>query len=289
MAGDKIVMPANTWMMIHNPWTVSMGDAEQLRKDADLLDRMKVQLIGAYRRHSNKTEAELARLLDDETWLTAAEAKDLGLCHEVIGEIAAAASVNGSPFAKVPESAKVWAKKKEGENETGKAPVNPEPATGGKDGGAQGLPVEIKARIDAAWQEGHDAGRESRAAEVRAELSAKMAEASASYEENVKTMAAAIDSAAKKANAQAAEVAKLNAALEKASAKLQALAGGLVFDAAEESASHNSDNASEVFWARVGVLVAQGKTQEEAIVSVRRQSPDLHRDMVEAANKNSKK
>jgi ATP-dependent protease ClpP protease subunit len=41
MAGDEIVMAENALLMIHNPWTVSIGDSEQLRKDADLMDKMK--------------------------------------------------------------------------------------------------------------------------------------------------------------------------------------------------------------------------------------------------------
>ena len=50
MAGDEIHMAANALLMIHNPWTMSMGGAEQLRKDADLLDKMEANIRTSYAR-----------------------------------------------------------------------------------------------------------------------------------------------------------------------------------------------------------------------------------------------
>ena len=38
MAADKVIMPENSWLMIHNPWTVAMGDADDLRDMADIID-----------------------------------------------------------------------------------------------------------------------------------------------------------------------------------------------------------------------------------------------------------
>jgi ATP-dependent Clp protease, protease subunit len=53
LAGDKVVMAENAMVMIHNPWTFSMGESKDLRKDADILDQLKESLITAY---VNKTE-----------------------------------------------------------------------------------------------------------------------------------------------------------------------------------------------------------------------------------------
>lgn len=108
MAADSISMSSNSFLMIHNPWMQSMGDAEQLRKDADILDKMKAKIIGAYMRHAKIKQDELEKMLDDETWLTAQEAMDIGLCHEVTGELAMAAKYDATKFKSMPEKAKGW-------------------------------------------------------------------------------------------------------------------------------------------------------------------------------------
>lgn len=80
----KVVMTANAIMMIHNPWTWAAGDAEDLRKIAGVLDQTLEAIVAAYKSKAPEIdEAELRRLIDAETWLTANEAKELGLVDEV--------------------------------------------------------------------------------------------------------------------------------------------------------------------------------------------------------------
>jgi ATP-dependent Clp endopeptidase proteolytic subunit ClpP len=93
LAGDKTLMAENAMMMIHNPWSMAWGDAEQLRKEADTLDKIKKVMVGAYRRKSGKDSEELAAIMDDETWLTAAEAKEAGFVDEIEDGTQAAASL----------------------------------------------------------------------------------------------------------------------------------------------------------------------------------------------------
>ena len=93
MAADHIVMPENALMMIHNPWTVSIGNAEELRKDADLLDTIKRTLLTAYGR-SAMTDEELSSMMDAETWLTGADAVEMGFADEMEEEVAMAACAN---------------------------------------------------------------------------------------------------------------------------------------------------------------------------------------------------
>lgn len=85
MAGDTIFMPKNAMMMIHNPWTVAIGNAKELRKVADDLDRISVSAIESYLQKAGDKldEKTLKQLLDEETWLTADEAKNYGLCDVV--------------------------------------------------------------------------------------------------------------------------------------------------------------------------------------------------------------
>lgn len=84
--GSQVVMASNAMMMIHNPWTFAYGTAEELRKTADMMDKARDGILAAYRRKAPSIEdAELLRMLDDETWLTAEEAVTLGLA-DVVGE-----------------------------------------------------------------------------------------------------------------------------------------------------------------------------------------------------------
>lgn len=92
MAGDEIRMAENALLMIHNPWTMSMGGAEQLRKDADLLDKMEANIRQAYAR-SNKSSEELDALMDAETYFTAEEALDAGFIDAIDSANLAAASI----------------------------------------------------------------------------------------------------------------------------------------------------------------------------------------------------
>ena len=80
MAADTITMPGNTFLFIHNPWTVSVGGAEQLRNDANALDKMRVGIIAAYRSHAKElSDADISDLMDKESWISADEAKTYGL------------------------------------------------------------------------------------------------------------------------------------------------------------------------------------------------------------------
>jgi ATP-dependent protease ClpP protease subunit len=89
MAGDKIVMPANTMLMIHGASTVACGNAAELRKAAAELDKLNVAVTASYQSRFVGTDAELSALLETDTWLTAADALALGLCDEIAADAAA--------------------------------------------------------------------------------------------------------------------------------------------------------------------------------------------------------
>lgn len=81
MAGDEIVMPRNALMMIHNMWMGVCGNADELRKAADDLDTINAAGRAAYLERAGEklTEEQLASMMDDETWLTAAQCIEYGL------------------------------------------------------------------------------------------------------------------------------------------------------------------------------------------------------------------
>lgn len=74
MAADKIIMPKNALMMIHNPMGCACGYAEDLRKEADLLDRVKVSIMSTYQDRTKKDEKKISAMMDAETWMTGEEA-----------------------------------------------------------------------------------------------------------------------------------------------------------------------------------------------------------------------
>ena len=92
MAGDEVHMAANGLFMIHNPWTGSIGDAEQLRADADLLDKMGNNIRNSYDR-SNLSAEELQAAMDATTYYTAEEALEAGFIDSIEDANLAAASI----------------------------------------------------------------------------------------------------------------------------------------------------------------------------------------------------
>jgi HK97 family phage major capsid protein len=82
MAGDTIIMPENATMMIHDPWTLAMGNADDMRKSAEALDTIKLGIIAAYRNKSGLDDAEISELMTEETWMTGPIALEKGFCDE---------------------------------------------------------------------------------------------------------------------------------------------------------------------------------------------------------------
>ena len=106
MAADEIEMPDNAWMVIHNPWAVAMGEAEEMRKQADLLDRMKETIVTAYMRHAKIARAEIEKLMDAATWMTGAEAVEKGFATRATGALELAASAKNQNLKNIPDAAR---------------------------------------------------------------------------------------------------------------------------------------------------------------------------------------
>ena len=84
----RVTMADNAMFMIHNPWTFMAGDSEELRKMADMMDKAFEGIVASYQHRAlNIDDAELRRMINDTTWLTASEAKEHGFVDEVFGEV----------------------------------------------------------------------------------------------------------------------------------------------------------------------------------------------------------
>lgn len=89
MCGNQIIMPKSSMMMIHNAWTVAMGNAKELRKQAEDLDKINETIKNAYLSRKTLTidESKLTELMDNESYLSAEECFEYGLCTKVADDI----------------------------------------------------------------------------------------------------------------------------------------------------------------------------------------------------------
>ncbi|MAM87561.1 MAG: hypothetical protein CME36_09685 [unclassified Hahellaceae] len=104
MAGDKVTMPSNGFLMVHKPWLLSAGNADELRKSADTLDSFEDSLIHAYTTKTGMPEAEIREMLSAETWINAAQALEMGFIDEISDAMEAAASIDLKAFNNVPDA-----------------------------------------------------------------------------------------------------------------------------------------------------------------------------------------
>lgn len=114
LAGDRVKMAENAILMIHNPWGVAVGASNELRKEADILDQLKVNLVGIYAARTGMDPQKISDLMDAETWMQSDVALESKFVDEIIPNKAAAAmadpqmktSFDLSMFHNVPK----WAK-----------------------------------------------------------------------------------------------------------------------------------------------------------------------------------
>lgn len=84
MAGEKVSMSPTAMMMIHNPFTIAMGDSAEMRKASQLLDEVKESIINAYELKTGLSRAKISRMMNEETWMNPVKAKELGFCDEIL-------------------------------------------------------------------------------------------------------------------------------------------------------------------------------------------------------------
>ena len=83
MAGNRVLMPQNALMMIHNPAGGVYGEAEDMRDVADILDKIRDTFVNVYVAKTGLEREKIVSMMNDETWLTAEEAYALKFCDEV--------------------------------------------------------------------------------------------------------------------------------------------------------------------------------------------------------------
>lgn len=76
LAGDRIIVPSNAFIMIHKPWNFCEGNANDFRKMADDLDAVESGILNVYKDHLAEGVSldDIRRMVDEETWLCGEEA-----------------------------------------------------------------------------------------------------------------------------------------------------------------------------------------------------------------------
>jgi len=116
MAADQVVMPSNSLLMIHDPWSMAAGNADTMRSSADMLDSFSKSYAQSYARKSGASLEVVTGWMSAGagagTWFTADEALAAGLADEVApaAEIRAAAPrLPAGRFSNAPEALALWA------------------------------------------------------------------------------------------------------------------------------------------------------------------------------------
>lgn len=84
MAGTKVLMAPTALMMIHNPATFAFGDHEDMRRAIEMLDEVKESIINAYEIKTGLSRAKLSHLMENETWMNANKAVELGFADGIL-------------------------------------------------------------------------------------------------------------------------------------------------------------------------------------------------------------
>lgn len=84
MSGTKVLMSPVSQIMIHNPMTVAIGNADEMSKAIDMLSEIKESIINAYELKTNLPRDEISKMMDSECWMNARKAVELGFADEIM-------------------------------------------------------------------------------------------------------------------------------------------------------------------------------------------------------------
>lgn len=105
MACDEVRIADGAFFMIHNAWTLAMGNAGDLRASADLLEKVDASIVADYQRRTGKDVEQIQQWMADETWFSAQEAVDNGFADTVVAnEKGMKNAWNLSAYAKAPKA-----------------------------------------------------------------------------------------------------------------------------------------------------------------------------------------
>lgn len=83
LGARRVAMADNGWWMVHNPWGIMAGEADDMRRQADVMEQIGKTMMDTYVAKTGLPEADIKAMMDAETWLTAEEAKEKGFIDEI--------------------------------------------------------------------------------------------------------------------------------------------------------------------------------------------------------------
>jgi ATP-dependent Clp protease protease subunit len=94
LSADNVIIPKNAYLMIHNASSIAMGTSKDMRKTADLLDKISEDIANIYVEKSGMKLEDVKTLMDDETWFNGEDAFAFGLADQVSEEMKIAACLD---------------------------------------------------------------------------------------------------------------------------------------------------------------------------------------------------
>ena len=84
MAGDEVLMSPVSYMLIHNPATIAIGDSEEMLRAKEQLDEIKEGIINAYEAKTGLPRVKISQLMDAESCFNAKKAVELGFADGIL-------------------------------------------------------------------------------------------------------------------------------------------------------------------------------------------------------------
>lgn len=107
LTADRVSMSENAILMIHNPYALCVGEADEMRKTAEMLDKVRATIVNQYETKTGMDRERIEELMDAESYFEATEALDMGFVDVLIGALPVAAHVSKRALAQLkhaPES-----------------------------------------------------------------------------------------------------------------------------------------------------------------------------------------
>lgn len=257
MVGDEVNIADGAFVMIHDPYMMAEGNAEDLRRYAEMMDKSKEKMVAIYAGKTNLPDADIAALMAAETWMTSDEAVAKGFADKISGKATVVAELKLDGFRNVPQAVKDFYAEARKRPDT-EVPAMAEPT---KNEPVPATLAELKANCEGA----------------EASFLVEQLEAKATVTDALKAFNAKL-----KADAEAAKAEAVAAKAKKPEPEAKAKPG--VEPLAEGKATEGVDCAEqieELVTARMKVANCQ---RNEAWGHVMAKRPDLRNALIESAN-----
>lgn len=267
MAGTNIIMPENALMMIHNPWSFTAGDSDELRQAADALEKFEGSLAGIYAKKTGKDVAEIRDMMDAETWMTGVEAVEMGFATMTTDAVKIAASFDVAKLKNLPASAAKMLEETENKMDD-IAKLQGELATATAalstlEGGAEG-------RRKDAFDGGVEAGKDETLGLIKARME-QYKDASFVMETLELADGEVKDKHIAKLEADKKELSDKVTVAESALAAAADDGGAAIEIAGADALTQAAKDTDEAYNARRGELKSEGKSAEDAVRQARKE------------------